>query len=120
MKTHLQTTITTFFKILFEVLNKHATVKGKCLRANSSPFMTKHLRKMIMSRARSKNTYLKNKSAENWENYRVLRNKCTKESIKFKKEYFRNINVKLISDNKTFWKTVVPNLLTKTKHKKSF
>ena len=67
--------------------------------------MTKHLRKLIMNRSRSKNTYLKNRTAGNWENFRVLRNKCTKESIKVKKEYFRNINIKLISDNKTFWKT---------------
>ena len=56
-----------------------------------------------MNRSRSKNIYLKNKTAENWGNYCVLHNKCTKETIKVKKEYFRNINVKFISDDKTFY-----------------
>ena len=36
--------------------------------------------------------------------YRTLGNKCSNERNKM--IYFRNINVKSISDNKTFWKTV--------------
>ena len=48
-----------FQNTLCEVLNKHALVKGKYLRANDSPFMTKHLRKLIMNRSGSKHTYLK-------------------------------------------------------------
>ena len=118
MKTRQQTIDMSFSKILREVLNKRAPVKGKYLRANDSPFMTKHLRKLIMNRSRSKNTYVKNRTAGNWENYRVLRNKCTKESINVKKEYFCNINIKLISDNKTCWKTVKPNFTNKNKTQK--
>ena len=43
--------------------------------------MTKHLRKLIMNRSRSKNTYLKNRAAGNWETFPILCNKCTKETI---------------------------------------
>ena len=50
-----------------EVLNHHAPLKKKNIRANNSPFMTKPLRKMIMNRSRSKNAYLKNKTVDNWE-----------------------------------------------------
>ena len=40
---------------LYEVFNKHAPQKKKYLRANDSPFMSKHLRQMIMNRSRCKN-----------------------------------------------------------------
>ena len=56
-----------FQSILSEVLDKHAPIKKKTLRANHSPFMTKSLRKMIMHRSKCKNAYFKNKTAENWE-----------------------------------------------------
>ena len=55
-----------FQNIFCEVLNHHAPLKKKTLRANNSPFMTKPLRKLIMNRSRSKNAYFKNKTANNW------------------------------------------------------
>ena len=68
----------TFQNTLYDILNKHAPLKKKFVRANNSPFMTKQLRKMIMNRSRSKNLYLKNKTVENWDKYRKLRNECVK------------------------------------------
>ena len=56
-----------FQNTLYEVLNKHAPLKKKYLRANDSPFTSKHLRQMIMNRSRCKNAYIKNKRGENWE-----------------------------------------------------
>ena len=95
-----------FQNILREVLDYHAPIKKKYNRANNSSFMTKNLRKMIMNRFRCKNTYFKNKTVENWEKYRKLRNDCFKLTKKVKREYFQNLNIKSINDNKTFWKTV--------------
>ena len=46
-----------FQNILCKLLDKHAPVKKKYLRANDSPFMTKHLRKIIMNTSRSKNIF---------------------------------------------------------------
>ena len=97
-----------FQSILCQVLEKYAPVKKKYLRANNSPFMTKQLRKMIMNRSRCKNAYFKNKTLENWEKYRKLRNECVKLTRKVKREYFENININSVNDNKTFWKTVEP------------
>ena len=102
-----------FQTILCEVLDKHAPLKKRCLRANNSPFMTKQLRKMIMNRSRCKNTYFKNKTVENWEKYRRLRNDCVKLTNKVKRDYFRNLNIGSVNDNKTFWKTVKPNFSEK-------
>ena len=97
-----------FQNILREVLDYHAPIKKKYNRANNSPFITKNLRKMIMNRSRCKNTYFKNITVENWEKFRKLRNDCVKLTKKVKREYFQNLNIKSINDNKTFWKTVKP------------
>ena len=61
-----------------------------------------------MLRSRSKNTYFKNKTVENWEKYRKLRNQCVKLTNKVKREYFDNININSLKDNKTFWRTIKP------------
>ena len=102
-----------FQSILCEVLDKHAPMKKKIMRANNSPFMTKLLRKKIMNRSRCKNAYFKNKTVENWEKYRLLRNECLKLTRKVKREYFHSLNISAINDNKTFWKTVKPFFTSK-------
>ena len=78
--------------------------RKKFVRANESPFMTKQLRKFIMDRSRCKNSYYKNKTVNNWEKYRKLTNVCVKATKKAKTEYFANFNMKMINDNKQFWK----------------
>ena len=97
-----------FHDILREVLDSYAPIKKKILRANNSPFMTKTLRKMIMNRSRCKNRFFKNRTVENWENYRKLRNECVKLTKKVKREYFENLDIKKVNDNKKFWKVVKP------------
>ena len=104
-----------FQTIFREVLDKHAPIKKKIIRANNSPFMTKNLRKLIMQRSRSKNTFYKNKTPENWEKYRVLRNECVKLTKKVKREYYENLDTKIVKDNKLFWKTVKPFFTNKGK-----
>ena len=97
-----------FQDILQEVLDEYAPIKSKTIRANNSPFMTKELRKMIMNRSRCKNRFFKNRSVENWESYRRLRNECVKLTKKVKREYFENLDIKKFSDNKNFWNIVKP------------
>ena len=50
---------------------------------------------------------------ENWDNYKKQRNFCVKLLCQNKEKYFSNINVKSISDNKKFWKTMKPFFLNK-------
>ena len=61
---------TTFDK----VLDKHAPVKKKYVRANDKPFMTRALRKAVMLRSRLRSRYNKNQTVENWNNFRKLNN----------------------------------------------
>ena len=59
-----------FEDIFINVLNTHARVKTKIVRAKNHEFMTKTLRKAIMTRPRLKNVYLKNQNTGNWNNYK--------------------------------------------------
>ena len=44
--------------------------------------------------------------SENWDNYKKQRNFCVKWLRQTKEKYFSDINVKSISNNKKFWKTI--------------
>ena len=90
------------------LLNEHAPLKKKFVRANNAPFMTKRLSKAIMNRTRLRNKFLKTPNRENEINYKRQRNYCVNLSKKEKKTYYNNINIKLVLDNKTFWKSVKP------------
>ena len=70
--------------------------------------MTKALRKAIMARSRLKNENLKIRNIENWENYKKQRHFCRNLLRKTKSEYFRNLNIKNLNGNKTFWKKIKP------------
>ena len=90
------------------VLNKHAPIKVKMLRHNSNSFMTKNLRKAIMHRSKFKNRFNKCRTYENWCNYETQQNYCVSLLRKTKQQYFKNLNLNDVTDNKTFWRTIKP------------
>ena len=97
-----------FEKVFLKELNKHAPLKKKVLRHNNNAFMTKELRKEIMWRSKLKNKFNKERNHINWCNYKRQRNCCLSILRKSKKEYFNSLNMKQVSDNKLFWKSVKP------------
>ena len=107
-----------FSSIFIEVLDKHAPIKKKYLRANLGEFMIKELNKAIMARSRLHNKYLKEKSADAKTAYDKQRNYCLNFLRRTKKNYFANINVSSITANK-FWKTVKPLFSDKISHKET-
>ena len=74
-----------FEQILLEILNIHAPIKKKLLRANQVPYMTKALRKAIMKRSELESKYVKNKTSENLKSYKKQKNFCSKLYKKEKK-----------------------------------
>ena len=91
-------------KISFKnVLNKHAPMKSKSVRANNSPFMNKTLSK-AMTRSRLKNKFQNNPTNENKSNYNRQHN-CVNLNKKIKKAYYSNLNIKDINDKK-FWDVI--------------
>ena len=101
-----ETDLGLFKESVFCIFNKHAPIRKKYLRANEAPFMTKD--NAIMKRSRYRNKFLKDKSQTSRENYKIQQNLCKKLLKKTKKSYFESLNTKKITDNRTFWKTVVP------------
>ena len=61
-----------------------------------------------MHRSRLKNKYIRKRNDKNWENYKKQRNFCVDLLRKTEAEYFQNLNVKDLSDNRKFWKTIKP------------
>ena len=108
-----------FLNIFIEILNKHASIKKKYLRANQGELMSKELNKAIMTRSRLRNRYLKEKSADSKIAYDKQRNYCVNLLRRTKKKYFANINISSITDNKKFWKTVKPLFSDKISHKET-
>ena len=79
------------------------------MRFNNGPLMTKTLRKAIMHRSRLKKyIYICKRNEKNWENYKKQGHFCVDLLRKVKIEYFKNPNVKDLSDNRKFWKTIKP------------
>ena len=97
------------------VLNEHAPIKKKCIRANDGPFMTKALRKAIYTRTSLRNRYNKNRTQENWNAFKRQRNKCVKLLRQAKIDYYKNLDVKCLTDNRKFWKTIKPLFSEKIK-----
>ena len=98
----------TFDSTVKSILNKQAPLKKKYLRHNDGPFMTKELRKANMKRTRLKNNFNKTRTNENWAAYRRQRNQCVKIFRQNKGSYYAQLDPKVFSDNKRFWKTVKP------------
>ena len=97
-----------FEKAFLTVPKKQAPLKAKFLRHNNNLFMTKELQKTIMKRSQLKNRYNKNRNYENWYLYKDQRNFCVSLLRKTKRNYFKNVKMKDITDNKKFWKTIRP------------
>ena len=70
--------------------------------------MSKALRKTIMHRSKLKNIYNNYRTEHNWANYKKQINFCVNLLRKTKTEYFQKLNVKDLSDNRKFWKTIKP------------
>ena len=61
-----------------------------------------------MNRSRLRNNFIKNPSNENKYKYTKYRNYCTRLFRKEKKLFYSNLDTKVVTDNKTFWKTMKP------------
>ena len=66
-----------------------------------------------MIRSELKNKYLKSRSETNWNNYKFQRNFCVNLLRKTKKQYFTNLDIKILNDNKKFWSIIKPFLSDK-------
>ena len=102
-----------FETTFIEVLNKHAPLKKKLLRANHAPYITKTLRKAIMRRSQLETKYLKTKTQTDLKLYKKHKNFCSKLYKKERGKYCESLDMKNVLDSKKFWKTMRPFLSDK-------
>ena len=106
-------------EIFLKVLDKHALRKQKYIRANNSNYIIKALRKEIMNRSRLRNKFLRERTNESKIAYSKQRNICVSLLRKTKRDYFANLDTKIMKDNRKFWKTVNPLFSEKSHRKES-
>ena len=87
-----------FLNIFIEVLNKHAPMKQKYLRANQERFMAKNLHKAIMKRSRLRNKFLSDMTEMSRKEYKKQRSFWVNLLKRAKKEHFANLDINFISD----------------------
>ena len=100
--------------IVNNFLESHAPTTEKYIRRNQAQFMNKNVRKAIMVRTQLLNKFRKENSFINELAYKRQRNFCTTLIRKTKRNFYNNLNVNKITDNKSFWKTVKPSFTEKT------
>ena len=98
----------TFTNIFIDILNLHAPLKKKYLRANHSKFISKELSKEIMLRSKLRNKFLKDKTDEARTKYRKQRNICVHLLRRAKRNYYNDLDLSNVTDNRKFWKTIRP------------
>ena len=98
----------TFESIFTSLLDEHAPIKTKFLRANNKPHMSKSLRKAIMKRSRLRNVAFKSRLPEDMANYRKQRNLVVKLNKQAKNTFFNNPKTDLTNGAKGFWDVVKP------------
>ena len=99
-----------FENIFTNILNRHAPLKTKFLRANNKPYVSKELRKSIMKRSHLKTLAQNSDKPEDWVNYRRQRNLVVKLNRKAKKTYFSSSTTR---KPKHFWDAVKPQFSDK-------
>ena len=97
-----------FEQVFLETLELHAPQKSKVLRANHKPYVDKDMRKAIMNRSRLQNRLYENHTPENLAAFKQQKNYCNRLCKRKKKEYLKNLDLRNITDNKKFWRTVKP------------
>ena len=70
--------------------------------------MTKSRRNAIMRRSKVKNRFNETRTETNWSKCKKQRNCCVSLFGETKRDYFSNLNIRNVSNNKMFRRTVKP------------
>ena len=95
------------------LLNKHASLKKKFIRANHVPYTTINLHKAIIKRSQLENKCISNSAIENMNKYIKHKKFCSKLCKKEMKKFYSQLDTKNIIDNELFWKIMKPSFCEK-------
>ena len=98
----------TFKSIVDNILQKHAPIKKRYVRANQASFINSKIHKEVMRRTRLRNKFIDSKTDADRIAYNKQRNYCVSLIRKEKKAYYSNLNIRDVTNNKTFWRKGKP------------
>ena len=107
----------TFCEYLATIIDLHCPLKTKTIRHNNVPYMNAELRRLQYQRNMMRNLKNKNPNPENFERYRILRNKCVKLRLSSQRKYFEQ-RCEGGPKNQHFWPTIKPFVNNKGKSNK--
>ena len=84
------------------MLNKHAPLRKRFIRANHAPYITKILRKTIMHRSQLETKYLKTKTKIDFTLYKIHKKFCSKLYKGERGKYYESLGMKNVLDTKEF------------------
>ena len=104
--------ITTLFN---QVLEDHAPTKMKTIKSRQCPYMNSEWRKAIHKKHQLLNRYRRQRTQENWANFRKQRNYCQKLKRRSIANYMQEKCTNSKEQPREFWKTVSPYLSDKSR-----
>ena len=104
-----------FTETLNATADKHAPLAIKRVRAESLPWLTCEIRKLMRKRDFHHKRAQKQKSTEEWVKYKELRNKTTRFIRNAKQDYYSNSIEKNKKNSSKLWKTLKSVIATKSK-----
>jgi hypothetical protein len=93
-------------ELFLQVLDKHAPLQSKKIKSKIQPWITNHIKQMIITRDKLKRRAIVTQLESDWENYKRARNETNTQLRLAKKEYYTN-KIYFESQNpKAAWKTI--------------
>ena len=111
----LNKNIAIFDNVCISFFERYTHEKQKCIRVNLANFMDSKLNHAIMLGSRLWTTFLKSRSNKDREAYKKVQNLCVIVLCQNKKDYFESLDIKYVTDNKKFGKTVAQLFSSKSK-----
>ena len=97
-----------FDDVFMNTLQYSYPFKNKTIRANQQPYVTREMRKGIMTRSRLQNRYWCHGTEEHRREMKTQENFCNRQYKKDRKNFYKNLDPKNIEDERKFWLTMKP------------
>ncbi|CAB4022889.1 Hypothetical predicted protein, partial [Paramuricea clavata] len=91
---------------ILQVLDKHAPLQSKKIKSKKLPWITNHIKQMIITRDKLKRRAIVTKHESDWKNYKRARNETNTQLRLAKKEYYTNKISSESQNPKAAWKTI--------------
>ena len=89
-----------------EVLNKHAPIQNKKVRSKNVPWITRRIKKLIISAEKLKRKAIITNLETDWYNYKQIKNKVNTELRNAKKDYYSSKIASKKQNPKQAWETI--------------